>query len=129
MPLARDRLHELSAMISIVDYGAGNIGSVINMIRKAGGQAAACASADDLSRAEKILLPGVGSFDNAVNRLNGLGLVDALLDRAQAGVPLLGICLGMQLLANASDEGRQKGLGLIPGQCPPLPIRQRPVRI
>ena len=102
-------------MITVVDYGAGNIGSVVNMIRKSGGQATATRSVSELADAKKILLPGVGSFDNAMTRLKNLGLVDVLQERAAAGVSFLGICLGMQLLATHSEEGSILGLGLIPG--------------
>lgn len=103
-------------MITVIDYGAGNIGSVLNMIRKVGGQALASGDAAVVAGAEKILLPGVGSFDNAVTRLGALGLMDVLRERAGAGVPFLGICLGMQLLSEASEEGSLPGLGLIPGR-------------
>jgi glutamine amidotransferase len=103
-------------MIVVVDYGAGNIGSVLNMLRKAGGEVLASARAEDLLGAQKIVLPGVGSFDHAVRRLQQLGLAESIRERAQAGVPLLGICLGMQLLAFASEEGELPGLGLIPGR-------------
>ncbi|MFN7711545.1 MAG: imidazole glycerol phosphate synthase subunit HisH [Curvibacter sp.] len=99
----------------VIDYGAGNIGSVLNMIRYVGGQADVARDAAGVLGANKILLPGVGSFDNAMTRLAGLGMVEPLKARAGAGVPLLGICLGMQLLADASEEGRMAGLGLIPG--------------
>ena len=87
-------------MITVVDYGAGNIGSVLNMIRKVGGQAVASSNADELRRARKILLPGVGSFDNAMRKLENLGLVDPLRECAASSVPLFGICLGMQLLSH-----------------------------
>lgn len=103
-------------MITVVDYGAGNIGSVLNMIRRVGGQAVATGGAGELSSAEKILLPGVGSFDNAMTRLSNLRLFDVLRERASAGVPLFGICLGMQLLSDASEEGSLPGLGLVPGR-------------
>lgn len=103
-------------MIVVVDYGAGNIGSVLNMIRKVGGQAVASSKADDLHMAQKIILPGVGSFDNAMRKLNQLGLVQPLRDCAVAGVPLFGICLGMQLLSHGSEEGTLPGLSLIPGR-------------
>lgn len=102
-------------MITVVDYGAGNIGSVLNMIRKVGGQAVASGQSDELLKAEKILLPGVGSFDNAMSRLKNLALIEVLQGRAEAGVPFFGICLGMQLLSNNSEEGTLPGLGLIPG--------------
>jgi glutamine amidotransferase len=102
--------------ITVVDYGAGNIGSVLNMIRKVGGQAIASSQPETLRSAGKILLPGVGSFDNAMYKLDRLGLVQPLRDCAAAGVPLLGICLGMQLFSFASAEGKLPGLGLIPGR-------------
>ena len=102
-------------MIHVIDYGTGNIGSVLNMIRKVGGVARASGDADELRKATKLLLPGVGSFDNAVQKLEKLGLPGLLRQKAQEGVPLLGICLGMQLLANESEEGTLPGLGLIPG--------------
>lgn len=103
-------------MITVVDYGGGNIGSVLNMIRKVGGQAMASGRVEDLQSAEKILLPGVGSFDNAMSRLQALELIDSLKSRARAGIPLLGICLGMQLLCDGSEEGQLPGLGLVPGR-------------
>lgn len=103
------------SIITIIDYGAGNIGSVLNMIRHVGGKAEVASEASAVLAAEKILLPGVGSFDHAVNRLTALGLVDPLKRAAQSGIPLLGICLGMQLLADDSEEGTLQGLGLIPG--------------
>lgn len=103
-------------MIHVVDYGTGNIGSVLNMIRKVGGEARASGDAEELRKASKLLLPGVGSFDNAVQKLAKLGLPDLLRDKVREGVPLLGICLGMQLLSDGSEEGSLPGLGLIPGR-------------
>lgn len=103
-------------MITVIDYGAGNIGSVLNMIRHVGGQAVVARDGAAVMDAGKILLPGVGSFDNAMTRLDRLGLVAPIRERAEAGVPLLGICLGMQLLADRSEEGSCAGLGLVPGQ-------------
>lgn len=103
-------------MITVIDYGAGNIGSVLNMIKHVGGTAAVARDARAVLGARKILLPGVGSFDNAMSRLDNLGLIEPLKERASQGTPFLGICLGMQLLANRSEEGKLEGLGLIPGQ-------------
>lgn len=77
-------------MITIIDYGAGNIGSVLNMIRHVGGKAEVASEASAVLAAEKILLPGVGSFDHAVNRLTALGLVDPLKRAAQSGIPCWG---------------------------------------
>lgn len=103
-------------MITVIDYGAGNIGSVLNMIRHVGGEATVTSDPTGVLAAQKILLPGVGSFDSAMAKLTGLGLVDSLRERAAAGIPFLGICLGMQLLADESEEGCLAGLGLIPGR-------------
>jgi len=103
-------------MIVVIDYGAGNIGSVLNMIKKAGGSAIASANIDDINQASKLLLPGVGSFDNAMMKLEELKLVTPIQEKAQSGAPLLGICLGMQLLSYGSEEGNKSGLGLIPGR-------------
>jgi len=102
-------------LITVIDYGAGNIGSVLNMIRHVGGKAELTSEPVGIRAAEKIILPGVGSFDHAVTKLTELGLVDPLKSSAEAGIPLLGICLGMQLLADDSEEGTLRGLGLIPG--------------
>lgn len=103
-------------MITVIDYGAGNIGSVLNMIKHVGGTAEVAREASGVLCARKILLPGVGSFDNAMTRLANLGLIEPLKVRAAEGAPFLGICLGMQLLANRSEEGTLEGLGLIPGK-------------
>jgi glutamine amidotransferase len=86
------------------------------MIRKLGGQVTVSSQPEALRSAQKILLPGVGSFDNAMHKLEQFELVQPLRDCAAAGVPLFGICLGMQLLSDASEEGRFPGLGLIPGR-------------
>ena len=92
-------------MIHVVDYGAGNIGSVLNMLKRVGGEALPSGDARTLSMATKVLLPGVGSFDNVMQKLQGPGLIEVLRERASARLPFLGICLGMQLLASGSEEG------------------------
>lgn len=105
-------------MIVIVDYGMGNVGAIRNMLSRSGvrdvaisGDPATCA------RADKIILPGVGAFDAAMHSLEERGLRAPLLEAATVRrVPFLGICLGMQLLADNSEEGSLAGLGLIPGQ-------------
>lgn len=100
-------------MIVIIDYEAGNIASVLNMIRKAGGDAVVSGRREDVERATKLVLPGVGSFDHGMTHLHAKQLPSLIKERAEAGVPLLGICLGMQLLGMQSEEGVQPGLGLI----------------
>ncbi len=101
-------------MITVVDYGAGNCGSVIRMIEKVGGHARRGTSADDVVTAEKIILPGVGAFDHGMHQLASFGLIDALhVAVQQRRVPVLGICLGMQLMCNRSEEGQLRGLGWV----------------
>jgi len=99
-------------MIIIIDYGMGNIGSIAKMIRKVGGEAYVCTEPEGVLRAEKLILPGVGAFDNGMQRLKEKGFVEPLERTViHEGRPLLGICLGMQLLTGRSDEGSLPGLG------------------
>jgi glutamine amidotransferase len=105
-------------MIVVVDYGMANVGSVLNMLRKAGAPAVATADRDAIAAAERMILPGVGAFDSAMRRLNELGLVEVLNEVAvRRRVPTLGICLGMQLMLEGSDEGQLPGLGWIRGRA------------
>jgi imidazole glycerol-phosphate synthase subunit HisH len=101
-------------MIIIVDYDAGNIGSVANICRKAGGKAKLSADPGEIAAADKLILPGVGHFGRSRDRLAAMG-VDAALETAvrERRVPLLGICLGMQLLTRSSTEGDAEGFGWI----------------
>jgi imidazole glycerol-phosphate synthase subunit HisH len=99
-------------MITVVDYGMGNVGSIANMLRKLGASARTSALPDDIRSAQKLILPGVGAFDAAMERINATGLRTALEQRVIADqVPVLGICLGMQLLTRSSEEGQLPGLG------------------
>lgn len=105
-------------MISVVDYGAGNVGSVIRMIEKVGGQAQRVSTAADIDAASKLILPGVGAFDYGMSRLADSGLIDALHRAAlERKIPILGICLGMQLMCKGSEEGRLRGLGWLDAQA------------
>lgn len=99
--------------VLVVDYGAGNLASVANMVRKARGIPKISNSPDDVRTASRLILPGVGAFDHGVDQLQNLGLFSAIQESAARGVPILGICLGMQLLAGRSEEGRRTGLELI----------------
>ena len=104
-------------MIAIVDYGVGNLFSLRSSFAALGAEATVTADASELRRAEKIILPGVGAFGDAADKLRASGLDRPLLDGAASGKPLLGICLGMQLLFDAGFEyGEHAGLGLIPGE-------------
>lgn len=105
------------AMIVIIDYGMGNVGSIRNMLKKAGAQSIVSSDADAISRADAIILPGVGAFDTGMRRLAELDLISVLNRRViERRTPILGICLGMQLLTNRSEEGSLPGLGWINGE-------------
>ncbi len=101
-------------MIVIVDYRMGNLGSIANMLKRIGASAEVSSDPGRIAAAEKLILPGVGSFDNGMNNLEELGLVDVLAESAlKRKVPVLGICLGMQLMTSRSEEGVLPGLGWI----------------
>jgi imidazole glycerol-phosphate synthase subunit HisH len=101
-------------MITIVDYGMGNLGSVLNMFRRIGVAAEATSNLSVIEKAEKILLPGVGAFGAAMKRIEEGNFKAVLSKKAlQDKVPVLGICLGMQLLTNGSEEAMEPGLGWI----------------
>jgi glutamine amidotransferase len=101
-------------MIVIVDYGVGNVGAVANMLRKAGARARISAAPEDIAAADKLVLPGVGHFDSGMRKLNDTGLVPLLTEQALGRAkPVLGICLGMQMMTRASEEGSTPGLGWI----------------
>ena len=110
-------------MITIIDYGVANIGSIQNMLRKIKCSFNLANNTEDILNASKIILPGVGSFDNGVKALKAKGFFEPLIEKANIGTPLLGICLGMQLLAEASEEGSLCGLGLIKGKVKKLNLK------
>jgi len=132
-------------MIAIVDYGMGNLRSVQKAIERMGGCAVITAEAEVLDEAQGVILPGVGAFGDAMENLRARRLVEPVLRQIQAGKPFLGICLGMQLLFEESEEmGQHQGLGVFAGRvvrfvqrskeeksctsapllpCPPAPLR------
>jgi glutamine amidotransferase len=98
--------------VIVIDYGIGNLGSILNMLRKAGIPGALSSKPSDVLRADRLVLPGVGSFDDAMSKLRESGYADVLTERVIGDrVPVLGICLGMQMLGNHSEEGEKEGLG------------------
>ena len=101
--------------VHILNPGQGNISSVRNTIEIAGAKAVEVKDNLDLRNAERLILPGIGHFDTAMKRLKETGLDQAVIDFAASGKPLLGICLGMQLLGSSSEEGTVKGLGILNG--------------
>ncbi len=103
-------------MIAIVDYRMGNVGSILNMLRKVGAPAQISADAGELAQADKLILPGVGAFDSGMTNLRESGLLPVLQQHTLVRKkPILGICLGMQLLMRGSEEGQLPGLGWIAG--------------
>ena len=108
-------------MIAIVDYGVGNLFSLKSSFAAIGAQAVVSADADEILSADRVILPGVGAFGDAADKLRATGLDRAVLAAAAQGKPLMGICLGMQLLFDRSFEyGEHAGLGLIPGEVRPI---------
>ena len=102
-------------MIVIIDYGMGNVGSILNMFKKLGvSNVIVSNKIEDIEKAGKLILPGVGAFDNGMKNLKQSGLIPVLNKKVlEDKVPVLGICLGMQLLCNKSEEGEEPGLGWI----------------
>lgn len=99
-------------MIVVIDYGMGNLGSILNMLKRAGIEAVPSTTPQDLFRAERLILPGVGAFDAGIRRLRETGYLDVLNQRVlHDRIPILGICLGMQLFSRQSEEGSKAGLG------------------
>jgi glutamine amidotransferase len=104
-------------MIRIVDYGVGNIQAIMTMFKRLGISAERALVPSDLTDATRLILPGVGHFDYAMQRLNDSGMRPYLEAMVQGnGIPVMGICVGMQMLAEGSDEGRLPGLNWVPGR-------------
>lgn len=108
-------------MVAIIDYGVGNLFSLKSSFSAIGADAVVTSSKSELERAESIILPGVGAFCDAAKKLKDSGLEGTVISLAKAGKPLMGICLGMQLLFEKSYEyGEYRGLGLIKGEIRPI---------
>ena len=104
-------------MLCVVDYGVGNLYSLCSSLKAVGADAVVSGDPEVIAKADKIILPGVGAFGDAAAKLRENGIDKLIIERANAGVPLMGICLGMQMLFDESHEfGCHKGLGLIPGK-------------
>jgi glutamine amidotransferase len=108
--------------VVVIDYGLGNLLSVRRGLEYCGGSVTVTSDPEQIVAAKRAVLPGVGAFRNAMESLHRMGLVEAIRELAHRKTPLLGICLGMQLLLDESDEfGTTAGLGLIPGRVIPVP--------
>ena len=104
-------------MISVIDYGVGNIQAFLNLFNRLGITANRASNKQSLDLSTHLVLPGVGHFDHAMKKLNDSGLREHLEDMVLGSkIPILGICVGMQMLADESDEGKLPGLGWIPGK-------------
>jgi imidazole glycerol-phosphate synthase subunit HisH len=108
-------------LIAIVDFGSGNTRSVLRALERIGADARLATAPEALDGAERLVLPGVGAAGSAVRSLQASGLWSAVDELARGGTPLLGICLGAQLLLDGSDEDDAPGLGLLPGRCRAFP--------
>jgi len=103
--------------VVVVDYDMGNVGSIVNMMKKIGHAVEVSAAPDTIRNADRLILPGVGSFAAGMENIRARGLVDVLNEKVVGQrTPVLGICLGMQLLGESSDEGGSPGLGWIPSE-------------
>ena len=108
-------------MIAIIDYGVGNLFSLCSSLQSIGAEAVVTPDSDAIRAADRIILPGVGAFADAAAKLRATGLDQVLMEEAAKGKPVMGICLGMQMLFEESHEyGIHKGLGLIPGRVIPM---------
>ncbi len=117
-------------MTAIVDYGVGNLFSLVSSLQKIGEEAVVTADAAVLAAADRIILPGVGAFEDAAEKLRASGLWPVLTSAAAAGKPIMGICLGMQLLFEKSWEyGEHPGLALIRGEIRPIAERVQDLKI
>ncbi|MBS1488669.1 MAG: imidazole glycerol phosphate synthase subunit HisH [Bacteroidetes bacterium] len=104
-------------MLTIINYGIGNLASIQNMLKRIGVEALVSSREEDLQRATKIILPGVGAFDTCASKLHHTGLIPLLNKKVKEDkTPLLGICVGMQLLLEGSEEGKLPGLGWMKGR-------------
>lgn len=116
-------------MITIIDYGAGNIRSVQRACAEVGAQAVITSDPAAVAKAEKIIFPGVGAAPSAMKYLKKTGLDTAIINAFKAGIPILGICIGAQIALDSSEEGNQKCLGLVPGMTIRFRLKDKLLKI
>jgi glutamine amidotransferase len=101
-------------VVTIIDYGVGNIGSIANMLKKVGSDSVITPDPEKILEAKKIILCGIGAFDDGMGKLESMGIVDVLKKKVlEDKTPIMGVCLGMQLFTRGSEEGSKAGLGFI----------------
>ena len=115
-PLTTHHSSHITPSVAIVDYGAGNLHSVRRALERVGARPVLTGDSGEIARADGVVLPGQGNARAAMEQLDRLGLSEAMKEHAQAGKPLLGVCLGMQLFFGANEEGPSRGLELMPGR-------------
>ncbi len=117
-------------MIGIIDYGLGNLGSIKNMLKIIGEKAIISSDISELDKCNTLILPGVGAFDAGMSKLNETGLAQYIKNVANMDKkPILGICLGMQLLGKRSEEGQLEGLGLIPFESKRFQVQDQNLKV
>lgn len=116
-------------MIAILDYGLGNLGSISNMLKVIGEKSKITNDVESIRKSDGIILPGVGAFDAGMSKLNESGLTEVIKEEADQGKPILGICLGMQLLGKKSEEGNLSGLALVPFECKRFNFEDKSLKI
>lgn len=117
-------------MLTIINYGLGNINSFANIFKSLGAKFNIATNSDDLKNTSSIILPGVGSFDWAITRLNNSGMRSTLDDKVMVDkCNVLGVCVGMQIMANESEEGSEEGLGWIEGTVRKLPTKNKKIKL
>ncbi len=117
-------------MITIVDYGLGNLGSILNMLKRIGVKGEIRSDREGIQNSTKLILPGVGAFDAAMHNLQNSGWLEILNKKVlEEKTPIMGICLGMQLLFNSSEEGNEQGLGWIPGSVKKFTPKDRKLKV
>jgi len=117
-------------MIVVIDYGMGNLGSIQNMLKKIGAKGIISSDISDIQKADKLILPGVGAFDNGMENLEKRGLIPVLNEKVLIHkTPILGICLGMQLLSKKSEEGHLPGLGWIEAETIKFKFNENQTRL
>ena len=116
-------------MTGVLDFGIGNIASILNMIECVHGKGMAVHTAEELALCKRLILPGVGAFDAGMSLLNLSGMRNALDKAVANGIPLLGICLGMQMLGLSSEEGDAQGLGYIPFRLQKFRLQDHSLKI
>jgi glutamine amidotransferase len=121
-------------MVTIVDYAVGNIGSIVNMLKKVGSDSIITSDPEEIGKAQKIILCGIGAFDDGMAKLKNMNIIEVLRQKVlEEKTPIMGICLGMQLFTKGSEEGSEAGLGFVNGYTKRFDFsgldNERPLRI